>query len=113
MLAGETHPDAIVALSEPSTRGAFFALMESNRIGKMPLIGFDQNVLAPIRTGEIDSVIILNTFEMGRAAIKLISDERARQSTQTHVVLEPELVTRETIDSPRVREALDLDWFRQ
>jgi ribose transport system substrate-binding protein len=113
MLAEGTHPDAIVALSEPSTRGTFFALIEFNRIRTIHLIGFDQNVLAPIRTGEIDAVIIQNTYEMGRAATRLMSDELSGKEVQPRVIVPPELVTRETIDSPRVRETLDLDWFRQ
>ena len=113
MLASEQRPDVIVALSEPSTRGAFFALIESNRIRKIRLIGFDQNILAPIRSGDIDSVVILNTYQMGREAMKLVSDELAGRPVQPRVILQPELVTRETIDSPRVRQTLDLDWFRQ
>jgi ribose transport system substrate-binding protein len=113
MLAEGTRPDAIVALSEPSTRGTFFALIEFNRTRKIRLIGFDQNVLAPIRTGEIDAVIIQNTYEMGRAATRLISDELVGRDVQSRVIVQPELVTRETIDSPRVRETLDLDWFRK
>ena len=113
MLAEEQHPDAIIALSESSTRGTFFALIESDRSRKIPLVGFDQNLLAPIRIGEIDSVIVLNSYEMGRAAMQLISDELAGKTKRTEVVVEPELVTRETIDTPKVRETLDLDWFRQ
>ncbi len=112
MLAEGSYPDAIVSLSEPSTRGAFFALIESNRNRAIRLIGFDQNVLAPIRTGEIDAVIVQNTYEMGRAAMKQISDQLNGRSTEARVMIQPELVTRETIDSPRVRETLDLDWFR-
>lgn len=113
MLAGNERPNVIVALSESSTRGAFFALINSNRIHEIPLIGFDQNLLAPIRTGEIDSVIILNTYRMGREAMKVASDELAGRSVQSQVLLQPELVTRENIDSPQVRQTLDLDWFRQ
>ncbi|HEY6490198.1 MAG: substrate-binding domain-containing protein [Terracidiphilus sp.] len=113
MLAVETRPDAIVALSEPSTRGAFFALIESGRTRNIPLIGFDQNILAPVRTGDIDSVIILNTYQMGRMAMKLVAAELAGNTVQSHVIVQPQLVTRETIDSPAVRETLDLDWYRQ
>lgn len=113
MLAGAKRPDAIVALSEPSTRGAFFALIESGRTSSIPLVGFDQNILAPIRTGDIDSVIVLNTYQMGRAAMKMAAAEISSSAVQSRVIVEPQLVTRETIDSPAVRETLDLDWYRQ
>lgn len=112
MLAGDARPDLIVALSESSTRGAFFALINSARIHKTRLIGFDQNLLAPIRTGEIDSVVLLNTFRMGREATRIAARELAGQPVPARVVLQPQLVTRETIDSAAVRETLDLAWYR-
>ncbi len=103
--------DAIVALSEPSTRGAFYALTEFNRTLSTPLVGFDQNLLAPIRTGEIDSVVIQNTNQMGRAAMKLMAEEIHGGAKSQFVVVPPELVTRENIDSDTVKGILDLDWF--
>ena len=112
-LAGDSRPDVIVALSESSTRGTFFALINSHRTREIPLIGFDQNILAPIRTGEIDSVIILNTMRMGREAIKLLASQLSGHPGQSRIVLQPLLVTNQNIDSPQVRETLDLDWFRQ
>jgi ribose transport system substrate-binding protein len=106
------HVDAIVALTEASTRGAFYALTEFGRTMTTPLVGFDQNILAPIRTGEIDSVIIQNTYQMGRGAMKLMSEEINGGARQQYLMVQPELVTRETIDSDAVKETLDLDWFK-
>lgn len=111
MLARGTHPDAIVALSEYATRGAFFALIESDQVRTIHLVGFDQNELAPIRTGEIDAVVIQDTNEMGRQAMKLVAQELDGNPSQSRVVVQPELVTPETIDSPRVRESINLDWW--
>ena len=113
MLAGGARPDVIVALSEHSTRGAFFALIESNRVRSTHLIGFDQTLLAPVRTGEIDAVIMQNTYAMGREATKVVSAQLEGRQTGDRVIVQPQLLTRETIDSPGVRRALDLDWFRQ
>jgi len=106
------HVDAIVALTEASTRGTFYALTEFGRTSTTPLVGFDQNILAPVRTGEIDSVIIQNTYQMGRAAMKLMSEEISGGAKQQYLVVQPQLVTRETIDSDAVKETLDLDWFK-
>jgi ribose transport system substrate-binding protein len=50
--------DAIVALSSTSTRGCYYALLESKNATKVALVGFDQDLLPPIRTGDIDSVIV-------------------------------------------------------
>lgn len=111
LLARSPRPDALVALSEHATRGAFLALVESNQLSSIRLVGFDQNELAPIRTREIDSVIIQDTNEMGRAAMTLMLKQMNNQPSQSRVVVEPELVTPETIDAPRVRESLDLHYW--
>jgi ribose transport system substrate-binding protein len=111
LVEGE-HVDAIFALTEASTRGAFYALIEFNRTRSTPLIGFDQTLLAPIRSGEIDSVVILNTYRMGSAAMKLMAEEIEGSARGQYVVVQPQLVTRETIDSNAVRETLDLEWFK-
>ena len=112
LLVEGVHVDAIVALSEASTRGAFYALTEFNRARTTPLIGFDQNILAPIRTGEIDSVIIQNTYQMGCAAMQLMAQEVSGQPHASYVVVPPELITRDTIDSEPIKQALDLAWFK-
>jgi ribose transport system substrate-binding protein len=112
LLVEDGHVNAIVALTEAATRGAYYALTEFNRSETTPLVGFDQNVLAPIRTGEIDSVIIQNTTEMGRIATELMNEELNGGTKQAYVVVEPVLVTRETIDDASVQQILDLRWFR-
>ena len=111
LLAEGTHVDAIVSLTEASTRGAFYALIEFDRTRSTPLVGFDQNILAPVRTGEIDSVVILNTYQMGRSAMRLMADQISGNLREQYVIVQPQLVTRETIDSSAVRETLDLNWF--
>jgi ribose transport system substrate-binding protein len=111
LLAKNPHVNAIVALSESSTRGAYYALTEFDKTSEIRLIGFDQNLLAPIRTGAIDSVIMQNTYGMGRAAMTLMNQELRAGAAQSQVVLEPLVVTKENIDSAPVREILDLRWF--
>lgn len=113
MLVEGPHVDGIVALTEASTRGAFYALTEFNRTTTTPLVGFDQNLLAPIRTGEIDSVVIQDTNQMGRAAVVLMNEELHGGAKQAYVKVEPKLVTKQTIDSPAIQEILDLSWYKQ
>lgn len=105
--------DGIVALTEASTRGAYYALTEFNRTRQTPLVGFDQNLLAPIRTGEIDSVVIQNTDQMGIAAMQLMNEELHGGAKQARVIVEPKLVTKQTIDSPEIQDILDLSWYKQ
>jgi ribose transport system substrate-binding protein len=113
MLVEGGNIDGIVALTEASTRGAFYALTEFNRTTTTPLVGFDQNLLAPIRTGEIDSVVIQDTDKMGRDAMELMNEELHGGAKQARVVVEPRLVTKQTIDSPTIQKILDLAWYKQ
>jgi len=111
LLAKNPRINAIVALSESSTRGAYYALTEFDKTSTIRLVGFDQNLIAPIRTGGIDSVIMQNTHEMGRAAMTLMNEELHLGATRSHVVLQPLLVTKANLDSNIVKEILDLRWF--
>jgi ribose transport system substrate-binding protein len=113
LLLDGPHVDAIIALTEASTRGAFYALTEFKQTLRKPMVGFDQNILVPIRTGEIDSVVIQNTYQMGREATKLMAEEIHGGATRQFVIVQPELVTRENIDSDAVKETLDLAWFKK
>jgi ribose transport system substrate-binding protein len=75
LLAGTESLDAIVALSLASTRGAYYALAEFAKVHTIKLVGFDQDLIPPIRDGGIDSVVLQNTFDMGRIAMELMNRE--------------------------------------
>jgi ribose transport system substrate-binding protein len=111
LLAGRESLDAIVALSLASTRGAYYALAEFSKVRAIKLVGFDQDLIPPIRDGGIDSVVVQNTFEMGRIAMELINREihGTTESTEFHV--QPVLMTRENIDSSEIRQILNLSWW--
>jgi ribose transport system substrate-binding protein len=111
LLADNPQPDAIVALNEISTRGAYYALTEFNKTKTIRLVGFDQNLLAPIRTGGIDSIIFQNTYQMGQAAMSLMQEELHGGAKHDYVSLQPQLVTRENMDSDAAKQLCDLSWF--
>ena len=113
LLAKNADISAIVALSGSSTRGAYYALTEFDKTSAIHLVGFDQNLIAPIRTGGIDSVIMQNTHEMGRAAMTLMNEELHLGVPQSRVILQPLLVTRANLDSDMVKGILDLRWFNK
>lgn len=112
LLSANPSIKAIVALSESSTRGAFYALQDLNKVGRIHIVGFDQNLLVPLRTGGIDAVIMQDTHGMGKEAVKLLAQEMRKESHPGMVVLPPVLVTHRNIDSQRVKDVLDLEWYR-
>jgi ribose transport system substrate-binding protein len=111
LLSSGEKIDAIVALSLASTRGAYYALVEFEREKAVKLVGFDQDLIPPIRTGGIDSVVIQNTYEVGRLAMDLMDREIHRQGGSTEILVQPVLMTRDNVDSPQVRQILDLSWW--
>ncbi len=103
--------DAIVALSLASTRGGYYALVEFGREKEVRLVGFDQDLIPPIRTGGIDSVVIQNTYQIGRVAMDLMDREIGGKGGAAEVLVEPVLMTRDNVDAPEVRQMLNLSWW--
>ncbi len=105
--------DAIVALSLTATRGCYYALLESQNTTKITLVGFDQDLLPPIRTGELDSVVVQDTYQMGQIAMRQMDGELHGRTVAAEVVVQPKLMTRENIDSPEMQKILNVAWWDQ
>ena len=103
--------DAIVALSHISTRGAFYALVEFDKTQAIKLVGFDQDLMPPIRTGGIDSVIMERTYDMGRTAMEFMDAQIHGRTVPGISVVPPILMTRENIDSSEIRQQLTANWW--
>jgi len=103
--------DAIVALSHISTRGAFYALVEFDKTRTIKLIGFDQDLMVPIRSAGIDSIVMERTYEMGRIAMEVMDGQIHGQSVPGMSVVPPILMTRENMDSPEIRQQLAANWW--
>lgn len=102
VLHANSRVDAIVALSASTTRGAYYAKVESGQVSPIVLIGFDQDLLPPIRAKEIDSVVIQNSPEIGSLAVQNVVSLLAGKDVPEKVLVEPVLLTRENLDSPVV-----------
>jgi ribose transport system substrate-binding protein len=109
----ERYPklDAIIALDIIATRTSFSALKSQKNQG-VRVIACDQelDLLYYLRKGQIDSVIVENTFEMGYRAMNLIKAGLRGESISGSQLLAPVLVTRENVDQPDVQRMLSMDW---
>jgi ribose transport system substrate-binding protein len=103
--------NAIVALSAESTRGAYYALVEFNQTPAIKLIGFDQDLLPPVRNGGLDSVVVQNTYEIGRLAMEQICRKLRGDTTADRTLVEPKLLTRNNIDSAEMHQILTAHWW--
>jgi ribose transport system substrate-binding protein len=111
LLAGGESLDAIVALSLAATRGTYYALAEFGKARTIKLVGFDQDLIPPIRDGGIDSVVVQDTFAMGRIAMELMNREIHDVSGPREFSTEPVLMTRENVDSPEIRQIETMSWW--
>lgn len=111
LLSGDQPIDAIVALTLASTRGTYYALVEFRKANAIKLVGFDQDLIPPIRTGGMDSVVVQNTYEMGRRAMDLLERQILGKAAAETLYVQPMLMTRENVDSEEIRQLLNLSWW--
>lgn len=112
ILSSGERIDAIAALTLGATRGAYYALVATGREKTVKLVGFDQDLIPPLRTGGIDAVVAQNTYSMGRIAIERLDQEKHGIATQGITRVPPVLMTRENIDSVEIHAILDLSWWK-
>lgn len=106
-----TPLDAIIALSTSSTRGAYYALVEFGKPRFIKLIGFDQDLILPLRTGGIDSIVMQRTYDMGHTAMSLMLSQLKGDTVPGVTVLPPILMTRENLDSSEIYHQLSVTWW--
>lgn len=112
ILASQPHLDAILGLNAAATQGAWAALRALGKDRKIKLLGCDQEIelMASLRRGDIDSIIVENTNEMGRRAVQLIDEQTHGRTVPSEIKLPPTLVTQENIDTPEVQKMLSVNW---
>jgi len=108
VLMGHSDLGAVLAVTADATRGAYSALSELHRTGSVKLVGCDQDLLAPLVSGEMDSVIAEDTYEMGHRAVEWIALERQGKTAPAFQKVAPRLVTKENLNSPDIRRILGL-----
>ena len=111
LLHDGTPLNAIVALTASSTRGAYYALVEFGRGHSIKLIGFDQDLIPPLRTGGIDSVVMQRTYDMGHTAMNFMLSQLRGKATPGITVLAPILMTSQNLDSAEVSSQLLANWW--
>ena len=105
VLRSSPRVDAIVALSSAIYSGCLLREdRDGNGIWKFPSIGFDQDILPPIRAGEIDSIVMQKTYQIGLTSMREMEKLLRGESVPEKTRIAPVLLTRETFDSPVFRE---------
>lgn len=111
-----TNPDlnAIVALTSSATRGTCSALNRGEAKHGIKVVGFDEPDPALLaRDGNLDSMILPKTREMGIQAVQTILAQLQGQPAPSEVKLKPVLVTAENFESAGIRGMFSMDWRRR
>jgi ribose transport system substrate-binding protein len=109
MLTAHPDIDGIFCSNESGTTGAMQALKSRN--AKIKLVGFDWSptTLAGLESGQIDSLVIQNPFQMGYEAVMACVKAINKQPVQKQVNLAPRLITQKTLNDPDVQEQVKPD----
>jgi ribose transport system substrate-binding protein len=116
ILHGPKHIDALIAMTATATRGAFYAKISSEPHSAIPLVGFDQEMLLPIQTGDVDAVVMQDTRQIGALALRNLNAMLRGEQAPGLTLVAPLLVTRATLNQPAVARQwvfADYDWSQQ
>jgi len=112
LLSGSRHLDAVVALTSTATLGAYFAKLAADSPSSIQIVGFDQGLLLPLQSGDVDSIIVQNTREIGRIAMQNASAQLRGEKVQDVTLVSPILVTRDNLANPDVAKLWEFSRYR-
>jgi ribose transport system substrate-binding protein len=103
------HPDltGLFADNESSSSGAVQALKSRGAIA-LKLVAFDASdqLIAGLRSGAIDSLVVQNPFRMGYESTRAIGLKLSGQTPPANIDSGATLVRREDLDKPEIRALL-------
>jgi hypothetical protein len=99
--------NAIVALTSAATRGAYYAKVANEPRPDVLIVGFVQDILFPIETGDVGSVVDQNTREIGRVAMRNLQAEMHGEKIDGVTLVSAILLTRDN-ELPRSQTTLGI-----
>src|SRR5206468_2749567 len=92
--------------NESSTVGMLLALQDIGKAGQVKLVGFDagQTLLAALRGGQIQGLVVQNPMRMGYLGVKTMVDHLRGRPVAKLVDTGVMLVTPDNVDSPSVKD---------
>jgi len=104
------HPDlnGFFASSEPSSIGVALALKSRGLAGKVKFVAFDssENMIADMKAGVIDAMVVQDPFKMGFEAVKTLVDKLNGVTPPKQIDLPARVVRKDDLDKPDVHELL-------
>ncbi len=114
LLAHKAQTGAVQGIftpNESTTFGMLQALKKSNVAKKVKFVGFDASdkLVAALKDGEIDGLVLQNPFNMGYLAVKTMVDHLRGKKVEKRIDTGAKLVTKENLEEPEVKELVQPD----
>jgi len=110
MLTRNPDIDGLFACNATTAGGALTALQQFQQGSrKIKMVGFDAwpMVVEGLAKGDLDSLIIQNPYKMGYEGVKAIIRHMKGESVPKEVDTGVELITRERLSDPKIKELID------
>lgn len=100
--------NGVFAPCEPVTIGMMLALKDAGFAGKVKLVGFDAGArsVEGLKKGEVDGLVVQNPMQMGYLGVKTVVNHLQKRKVETKVDTGVQLVTRENMEQPAIKELL-------
>jgi ribose transport system substrate-binding protein len=101
----------VFAPNESTTFGMLLALRKTNVVRKVKFVGFDasEKLIAALREGDIDALVVQNPFNMGYLAVKTMTEHLRGKPVEKRIDTGAQLVTKANLDDPAVKEVVQPD----
>jgi ribose transport system substrate-binding protein len=108
---GSLSIDGIFCANESSTFAAMRVLKDNGWAGKLHFVGFDSsdNLVNGLRDGTLDGLVLQDPVKMGYLAIKTLVEHIRGQPVQRRIDTGVQVVTRENMDQPAMKELIQPD----
>jgi ribose transport system substrate-binding protein len=104
--------------NESTTFGMLQALKKSGVNRKVKFYGFDSSdkLVAALKDGDIDGLVVQNPFNMGYLAVKTMTEHLRGKPVEKRIDTGARLVEKESLDDPEVKELMQPDlkkWLQE
>ncbi len=101
----------VFAPNESTTFGMLLALKKTNLAKNVKFVGFDASdkLIAALRDGELDGLVVQDPFNMGYLAVKTMAEHLRGKPAPRRIDTAAKIVTKENVDDPAVKEVIKPD----
>jgi ribose transport system substrate-binding protein len=100
--------DGIFACNESTAVGTLRALESQGRAGKVKMVGFDSSapLVAAVKSGKVDSLVVQNPFKMGYLGVKAVVDKLDGKTVDKRIDTGVTLITKLNLETKEIQNLI-------